>query len=135
MNKKFSLSKSEYEIMSLLWREKRSLSKTEIIEMSDNKSWKPSSIYILLNSLLKKGVISEDGYVKSKTNIGRTFSPTLSENDYLIMQINMNREKRNLSLPELLVGLIDEENDFDVIEELEKIIKNKLEELNEVEDN
>lgn len=40
--------------MEVLWSEQRPLTRTEIVNLSVDKSWKDSSIHILLNSLLKK---------------------------------------------------------------------------------
>lgn len=48
------LTKNEIEIMEVLWSEQRPLTRTEIVNLSVDKSWKDSSIHILLNSLLKK---------------------------------------------------------------------------------
>ena len=54
MNKTyFRLTKSENEIMELLWKEGRPLSRSEIIELTPDRSWKPASIHILLNSKLE----------------------------------------------------------------------------------
>ncbi len=122
----FRLSKNEMEIMSLFWQEGRPLSKSEIIELSADRSWKASSVYVLLNSLLKKGAIREAGFVKSQTNIGRTFEAMLNENEYVIMQINNDIKERNLSLVDLMAGLINQETDKSVVEKLDKVIKNKL---------
>lgn len=125
MINEFTLSKNELEIMKLFWAEDRPLSKSDIVNLSVNKSWKESSIYILLKSLLKKGAIEEHGFFKSQTNIGRTFAAALTENEYAIMQINMNRKSSSLSLVELVSGLIEQETDTSILDELESIIKNK----------
>lgn len=122
----FRLSKNEMEIMSLFWQEGRPLSKSEIIELSSDRSWKASSVYVLLNSLLKKGAIREAGFVKSQTNIGRTFEAMLDENEYVIMQINSDIKERNLSIVDLMAGLINQETDKNVVEKLEKVIQDKL---------
>ncbi len=122
----FRLSKNEMEIMSLFWQEGRPLSKSEIIELSSDRSWKASSVYVLLNSLLKKGAIREAGFVKSQTNIGRTFEAMLDENEYVIMQINSDIKERNLSIVDLMAGLINQETDKTVVEKLEKVIQEKL---------
>lgn len=123
-----ALSSNEYEIMSLLWREKRPMSKAEIVKLSTEKSWKDSSVYILLNSLLKKGIIKEKGFVKSQTNYGRTFSAVMTEKEYAIMQINILKKKSELSLSDLVMGMVDNETCSAEIEELESIINKKREE-------
>ena len=64
----FRLTKSENEIMELLWREGRPLSRSEIIDLTPDRTWKPASIHILLNSMLEKGAIQVAGFVQSTKN-------------------------------------------------------------------
>ena len=51
------LTKNELEIMDVLWENERPLSRGELMDLSNDKSWKNSSVHILLNSMLKKGAI------------------------------------------------------------------------------
>jgi len=132
MKNEFILTKNEIEIMEVLWSENRPLSGTEIIELSPTRSWNESSIFILTRSLLKKNAIEIDGFVRSQTNYGRAFVPTLSADEYAIMQINVSRKERNLSVTNLIFGIIDtEEIDSAVIDELERLLKEKKRELEE----
>ena len=48
------LTKSEMEIMDVLWGSSRPLSRSDLLEKSEEKSWKDSSVHILLNGLLQK---------------------------------------------------------------------------------
>ena len=77
-HKYFRLTKSENEIMNLMWKEGRPLSRSEIIELTPERSWKPASIHILLNSMLDKNAIEVAGFVQSTKNYARTFMPTLT---------------------------------------------------------
>ena len=115
--------------MSLLWEKKEPLSKSDIVRLSPNKSWSESSIYILLNSMLKKGAIIENGFVKKQTNYSRVFAPDLSEVEYSIMQINLGNKNGKLSVPSLVSGLIENTSDISEILELEKIIQRKIKDL------
>lgn len=126
MNKELILSDNEFEVMKVIWQAGRSLSKAEIMELSTNRKWKDKSVYVLINSLLKKGAIKEDGFIKSQTNYGRTFAPIISENEYMMMQINILKNKRKLSLSQLMLYMINEENDPSIIQELKEIINNKM---------
>lgn len=82
----FRLTKSENEIMELLWREGRPLSRSEIIDLTPDRTWKPASIHILLNSMLEKGAIQVAGFVQSTKNYARTFTPTLTADEYAVLQ-------------------------------------------------
>ena len=61
----FRLTKSENEIMELMWKEGHPLSRSEIIDLTPERTWKPSSIHILLNSMLEKNAIEVAGFVQS----------------------------------------------------------------------
>jgi len=67
------LTKSEMEIMDVLWEDGGALSRADFLERQKEKSWKDSSIHILLNGLLNKGAIREAGVVKRSKTYGRTF--------------------------------------------------------------
>ena len=94
------LTKSEMEIMDVLWESGEALSRSDLLERSQEKSWKDSSVHILLNGLLQKGAIREAGLVKRSKTYGRTFAPTLSREEYFAVTIFSHRHK-----PEI-VGLM-----------------------------
>ena len=95
------LTKSELEIMDVLWESEKPLSRADLLDRSEEKTWKDSSVHILLNGLLQKGAIQEAGLVKRSKTYGRVFSPTLTREEYYASNIFGHRHK-----PEL-VGLID----------------------------
>ena len=128
MKKKvFKLTRSETEIMDLLWKEGRPLSRSEIIELTPDRSWKPSSIHILLNSMLDKEASKVSGCVQSTKNYARTFSPTMTADEYAIMQIKDRPGFEVKSIPHLMAALMDDEIDSTIIKELEALIQNKKE--------
>ncbi len=81
--KNISFSSNELEIMNLLWHENRPLSRTEIIDLSPNRSWSKNSIHILLNNLIEKGAVEVSGFVRTNKNYGRAYSPLLSQEEYI----------------------------------------------------
>ena len=95
------LTKSEMQIMDVLWNDGGALSRGDLLERSEEKSWKDSSVHILLNGLLKKGAIREVGFVKRSKTFGRTFLPTLTREEYFPSNAFSYRYQ-----PEL-TGLID----------------------------
>ena len=62
--KKTALTKSESEVMYLLWHTDRALSAAEMVALSPQKTWKDSYIHLMVNSLLKKGMITPAGFVR-----------------------------------------------------------------------
>jgi len=95
------LTKSEMEIMDVLWASDVPLSRADLLERSEEKTWKDSSVHILLNGLLRKNAIKEVGFVKRSKTYGRTFSPTLTREEYFATTIFSHRHK-----PEV-VGLFE----------------------------
>lgn len=90
------LTKSEMEIMDVLWGKQAPLSRADLLEHGEEKSWKDSSVHILLNGLLQKGVIREAGFVRRSKTYGRTFVPTLTREEYYAATIFSHRYKPEL---------------------------------------
>lgn len=90
------LTKSEMEIMDVLWASEEPLSRSDLLLRSEEKTWKDSSVHILLNGLLQKGAIREAGVVKRSKTYGRVFSPTLSREEYYAATIFSHRHKPDI---------------------------------------
>ena len=95
------LTRSEMEIMDVLWEAGQPLSRSDLLARSAEKSWKDSSVHILLNGMLQKNVIREAGFVKRSKTYGRTFAPTMTREEYFAATIFSHRYKPQI------VGLID----------------------------
>ena len=76
------LTKSELEIMNVIWEAGRPLTRGEILDLSVDKNWKDNSIHILLNRLLAKGAIAESGFARSGKSYGRLYEAMLTGEDY-----------------------------------------------------
>ena len=87
------LTKSEMEIMDVLWGSGVPMSRADLLSHSEEKTWKDSSVHILLNGLLQKGAIQEAGLVKRSKTYGRVFSPTLTREEYFANTIFCHRHK------------------------------------------
>ncbi len=94
------LTKSEMEIMDVLWESNKPVSRADLLSRSEEKTWKDSSVHILLNGLLQKGAIAEAGLVRRSKTYGRVFVPTMTREEYFAATIFSHRYK-----PEM-VGLI-----------------------------
>ena len=91
------LTKSEMEIMDVLWAAQAPMSRADLLEHEEEKTWKDSSIHILLNGLLQKGAIREAGFVRRSKTYGRTFVPNLTREEYFATTIFSHRHKPELS--------------------------------------
>ena len=87
------LTKSELEIMDVLWDSQEPMSRADLLNHPENKTWKDSSVHILLNGLLAKNAIREAGFVKRSKTYGRIFAPTLTREEYYAGTIFCHRNK------------------------------------------
>lgn len=110
------LTRSEMEIMDVLWESDKPLSRSDLLERSEEKTWKDSSVHILLNGLLQKNAIQEAGLVKRSKTYGRVFAPTMTREEYFANTIFSHRHKPDI------VGLMEALLRRDIsAEELEQI--------------
>lgn len=118
------LTKSEMEIMDVLWSASTPLSRSDLLGTGEGKTWKDSSIHILLNGLLQKGAIREAGFVRRSKTYGRTFEPTLTREEYFATTIFCHRHKPQLS--GLFAALLERpEVDADTLVHLQTLIDHK----------
>lgn len=94
------LTRSEMEIMDVLWEAGEPLSRSDLLARSVEKTWKDSSVHILLNGMLQKNAIREAGFVKRSKTYGRTFKPTMTREEYFAATVFSHRYKPDI------VGLI-----------------------------
>lgn len=121
----FRLTKSENEIMELLWREDRPLSRSEIIELTPDRSWKPASIHILLNSMLEKGAIQVVGFIQSTKNYARTFAPTLTADEYAVLQFKHSSAFNEQSVLHLVSALVEDIQDQGSLETISALVEKR----------
>lgn len=84
-NRAFYLTKSEDQVMNILWNAKKPMTQLQIREQAgstDTKLFKDRSIFAILNGLLSKNYIQEAGFVHSGKKISRTFAPTQSRAEW-----------------------------------------------------
>ncbi len=133
MEKAFTLTPNEYSIVSAMWDAGHSLSRNEIMEACKDAKWKSNSVHILLNQLLDKGAIIVDGFKRTGKNYGRTYAPTVTKEEYDLMQLNrvvVEQRPEKSVLAKFAAGFIGGEDvDMDVLNDLEKMIQSRKEEL------
>lgn len=122
------LTKSELELMSVLWKAERPLSRADILNLSENKTWKDNSIHILLNGMLKKGAIREDGFARSGKVWGRLYAPTIGIGEYY--RENLFRQSSEEEYPLLLSAMVDDDSlSKETLDKLEEILRKRREKM------
>ena len=89
----YNITKSELEVLHVLWASGVPLSRSGILANSKDKGWKDSSVHILLNSMLKKGAIREAGFIKCGKTCGRVYEAALSCEEYYVSTLDYKRQK------------------------------------------
>ena len=90
------LTRSEMEIMDVLWDAGQPLSRSDLLDRAEEKTWKDSSVHILLNGLLAKEAIREAGLIKRSKTFGRIFAPTMTREEYFAQTIFGHRHQPEL---------------------------------------
>ena len=90
------LTRSEMEIMDVLWDAGQPLSRADLLDRAEEKTWKDSSVHILLNGLLAKEAIREAGLIKRSKTFGRIFVPTMTREEYFAQTIFGHRHQPEL---------------------------------------
>ena len=125
------LSETELDILQILWEEKKGLSRPEILTRLEGKAWNPNSIHQVLNSMMKKGVLQVDGMARCGKVYGRTYSPTLTQQEFLVRRAQeiipgLSARERTLGI---VAALTEEGIDAETIDELEKLLAARRMEL------
>ena len=63
------LTDSEKQVLDLLWDSNEPLTSTEIVKLCAGRTWKPSYIHIMINSLLKKEMIKVAGFKRDNEKL------------------------------------------------------------------
>lgn len=121
------LTKSELEIMNVIWAAERPLTRGEILDLSVDKNWKDNSIHILLNRLLAKGAIAESGFARSGKSYGRLYEAKLSGAAYYAENVFSGGEGRLKMLFEALLASPD--LNAELAESFSKKLTGKAQEL------
>jgi len=122
------LTKSEMEIMNVLWKAGRPLTRGEILELSTDKTWQDNSIHILLNGMLKKEAIHPVGFARSGKVWARQYEPSVSINDYFAENVFSQTSLKEYPL--LFSAMINnDEITPALLNEFEEMIQKRRQEL------
>lgn len=122
------LTKIELEVMNVLWSSDKPLAKSEVAKLCDNKSWKDSYTHLLINGLIKKGAVIENGVKKVGKTWASTYEANISCEDYYANNVFQGSSRE--VLPMLFHALIrNDKMNVEIIEELEEMLEKRKEEL------
>lgn len=125
---KTRLTKSEFAVMEVLWDEEEELTSAEIIQKSKEREWKDSSIHLIINSLLRKKVVTVAGFKKTTKNYARTFVPVETREQFLVGQI-IDDKTTTEDKKRIYSYIIGKESDPELINYIEELLKERKKEL------
>lgn len=125
---KTRLTKSEFAVMEVLWDEGEELTSAEIIQKSKEREWKDRSIHLIINSLLRKKVVTVAGFKKTTKNYARTFVPVETREQFLVGQI-IDDKTTTEDKKGIYSYIIGKESDPELINYIEKLLEERKKEL------
>lgn len=115
------MTKSEKQVMDLLWSVDKPLSCSEIVELSGDKTWKDSYVHSLIKSLMKKGIVKIESFELISRSYARKFAPKVTKEEYYLNEyLDENPENK---MPALFAAFADSKADEASMKEIEQMIK------------
>ena len=115
------MTKSEKQVMDLLWSTDKPLSCSEIVELSGDKTWKDSYVHSLIKSLMKKGIVKIETFELISRSYARKFAPKVTKEEYYLNEYL--QESPENKMPALFAAFADADPNEGDMKEIEQIIK------------
>lgn len=131
MQKPVKITDSEKQVLDLLWDQETPLTSTEIVHLSKDRTWKSSYIHIMITSLLKKEMIHVAGFKKTTKNYARTFEPTMTREQWNLLQVTQQQKDSSRTLSQVFTALLEEETNPNLLDELSEMLDTRRKELDD----
>ena len=116
------MTKSEKQVMDLLWSVDKPLSCSEIVELSGDKTWKDSYVHSIIKSLMKKGIVKIESFELISRSYARKFTPKVTKEEYYLNEY-FDESPEN-DMPTLFAAFAHTKADVETMDKIEKMIKN-----------
>jgi len=81
------LTDKELEIMQVLWERGASMTTSDIITSSPNRTWKGSSIHVMLRTLQEKEAVVLEDFIPSTGRPSGIYKAALTLEEYVVLQM------------------------------------------------
>lgn len=119
------MTKSEKQVMELLWKSDKPLSCTEIVQLSPDKTWMDSYVHSLLKSLMKKGIVKIESFELISRSYARKFAPAV---DFEYYHMHSSFTDDELADPEILKNFLkaalEKTDNIEDVNRIEDILRN-----------
>lgn len=115
------MTKSEKQVMDLLWSVDRPLSCSEIVELSGDKTWKDSYVHSLIKSLMKKNIVKIEAFELISRSYARKFAPKVTKEEYYLNEY-LDESPEN-DMPTLFAAFAHSKADKKTMKKIEQMIQ------------
>ena len=122
-----TLSERQLQVMEALWNAEKGLTASEIVNSHDDLQI--NTVQASLRSLAKKQYIKVGDIVYSGTVLARKYVPIITKQEYLETRCEVLSRISDHSLPMLMVGLIKDQKDDRLLQEMQEMIAQRRKEL------
>lgn len=119
------MTKSERQLMEVLWNSEEGLTCAQINEYSKDKKWKDSYIHIMVKSLLKQGLIEVTGFELVSKSYARKFSPTMTRDESIVRALVGEDVWSKDMIPPMIAAFVEKEADLATLEKINDMINAK----------
>jgi predicted transcriptional regulator len=123
------LTPNERQIMELIWDAGRPLSRQEILNGTEGRTWNPASIHLILNSMQSKGVLK---ITNEQVRYARTYDAVVSKEEYIawcVSDVVPGKSPKEQILSVVSALLNRKGVNKEVVDELKELIDEKEKEL------
>lgn len=119
------MTKSERELMNVLWDSEEALTCAQIVAQSKDKKWKDSYVHIMVKSLLKQGLIEVTSFELVSKSYARKFSPTMTRDESIVRALVGENVWSKDMIPPMIAAFVEKEADLATLEKINDIINAK----------
>jgi len=81
------LTDKELEIMNVLWQSDTLMTAADIIALSPNRTWKETSIHVIMRTLQAKKAVILDSFVPTTGRPSGAYKAALTVEEYALLQV------------------------------------------------
>ena len=115
-----TVSPRQFDTLNVLWEAERPLLISEIVKLSEMSV---TTVQFSIKALLKKGYVKKADIIQNRTVLAQTYIPAITREEYLENISEELQGQLGAKIP--LAALVEKEEDWKVLDDIERIIEEK----------
>jgi len=95
----------ELEVMNIFWKSEIPMTAADLIEASPTRTWKETSIHVILKTLQAKNAIVVDHYVPTTGRAAKAYKAAFTMAQYVAARVL----EFDVAIPDLLLAIAEDE--------------------------